>query len=91
MEIGHTQVDPYGNAVIAGITACLETIASVDSILELAQLRLNQSMSSMLHGQPLTVDSLCQGGIARRFTGKRHHYRVGARVGRILAITGEFI
>ncbi len=63
MEIGHTQVDPYGKRCYCGNHGCLETIASVDSILELAQLRLNQSMSSMLHGQPLTVDSLCQAAL----------------------------
>lgn len=60
VEIGHTQVDPYGKRCYCGNHGCLETIASVDSVLELTQLRLNQSMSSMLHGQPLTVDSLCQ-------------------------------
>ena len=63
VEIGHTQVDPYGKRCYCGNHGCLETIASVDSILELAQLRLNQSMSSMLHGQPLTVDSLCQAAL----------------------------
>ncbi len=60
VEIGHTRVDPYGKRCYCGNHGCLETIASVDSVLELTQLRLNQSMSSMLHGQPLTVDSLCQ-------------------------------
>lgn len=54
VEIGHTQVDPYGKRCYCGNHGCLETIASVDSVLELAQLRLNQSMSSSLHGQPLT-------------------------------------
>eukprot|EP01083_Nonionella_stella_P264512 897221_1 len=66
VEIGHTQVDPYGKRCYCGNHGCLETIASVDSILELAQLRLNQSMSSMLHGQPLTVDSLCQAALRER-------------------------
>lgn len=60
VEIGHTQVDPYGKRCYCGNHGCLETIASVESVLELAQLRLAQSMSSSLHGQPLTVDSLCQ-------------------------------
>lgn len=59
VEIGHTQVDPYGKRCYCGNHGCLETIASVDSVLELAQVRLKQSMSSSLHGQPLTVDALC--------------------------------
>lgn len=57
VEIGHTQVDPYGKRCYCGNHGCLETIASVESVLELAQVRLSQSMSSSLHGQPLTVDS----------------------------------
>ena len=86
VEIGHTQVDPYGKRCYCGNHGCLETIASVESVLELAQVRLSQSMSSSLHGQPLTVDSLCaaarQGDLLARdiITG------VGNNVGRILAI-----
>lgn len=86
VEIGHTQVDPYGKRCYCGNHGCLETIASVDSILELAQLRLNQSMSSMLHGQPLTVDSLCQAALRGDLLAKDIITRVGAHVGRILAI-----
>ena len=55
VEIGHTQVDPYGKRCYCGNHGCLETIASVESVLELAQVRLSQSMSSTLHGQPLSV------------------------------------
>lgn len=86
MEIGYTQVDPYGKRCYCGNHGCLETIASVDSILELAQLRLNQSMSSMLHGQPLTVDSLCQAALRGDLLAKDIITGVGAHVGRILAI-----
>jgi transcriptional regulator of PTS gene len=85
VEIGHTQVDPYGKRCYCGNHGCLETIASVESVLELAQVRLSQSMSSSLHGQPLTVDSLCaaaRGDLLAKdiITG------VGNNVGRILAI-----
>jgi transcriptional regulator of PTS gene len=37
VEIGHTQVDPYGKRCYCGNHGCLETIASVESVLELAQ------------------------------------------------------
>ncbi|EDQ1230595.1 ROK family transcriptional regulator [Salmonella enterica] len=86
VEIGHTQVDPYGKRCYCGNHGCLETIASVDSVLELTQLRLNQSMSSMLHGQPLTVDSLCQAAMQGDLLAKDIISGVGAHVGRILAI-----
>ena len=86
VEIGHTQVDPYGKRCYCGNHGCLETIASVDSVLELAQLRLNQSMSSSLHGQPLTVDSLCQAAVQGDLLAKDIISGVGMHVGRILAI-----
>lgn len=63
VEIGHTQVDPYGKRCYCGNHGCLETIASVESVLELAQIRMAKSMSSMLHQQPLSVESLCQAAL----------------------------
>jgi transcriptional regulator of PTS gene len=67
---------PYGKRCYCGNHGCLETIASVESVLELAQVRLSQSMSSTLHGQPLTVDALRRGASGRS-AGEGHHYRCG--------------
>jgi transcriptional regulator of PTS gene len=86
VEIGHTQVDPYGKRCYCGNHGCLETIASVESVLELAQVRLSQSMSSSLHGQPLTVDSLCAAARQGDLLAKDIITGVGNNVGRILAI-----
>jgi transcriptional regulator of PTS gene len=86
VEIGHTQVDPYGKRCYCGNHGCLETIASVDSVLELAQVRLKQSMSSSLHGQPLTVDSICLAAMQGDLLAKDIINGVGTHVGRILAI-----
>ncbi|MTH46098.1 sugar metabolism global transcriptional regulator Mlc [Intestinirhabdus alba] len=86
VEIGHTQVDPYGKRCYCGNHGCLETIASVESILELAQRRLGQSMTSTLHGQPLTVDSLCRAALQGDLLARDVISGVGAHVGRILAI-----
>jgi len=86
VEIGHTQVDPYGKRCYCGNHGCLETIASIDSVLELAQLRMNQSMSSMLHQRPLSVDSLCQAALQGDLLAKDIIVGVGTNVGRILAI-----
>ena len=86
VEIGHTQVDPYGKRCYCGNHGCLETIASVESVLELAQLRMSQSMSSMLHQQPLTVESLCEAAQQGDLLAKDIISGVGANVGRILAI-----
>ncbi len=86
VEIGHTQVDPYGKLCYCGNHGCLETIASVESVLELAQQRMSQSMSSQLHGQPLTVESLCQAAQEGDLLAKDIITGVGTNVGRILAI-----
>lgn len=86
VEIGHTQVDPYGKRCYCGNHGCLETIASIESILELAQQRMNQSMGSMLHGRPLTVESLCDAALQGDLLAKDIILGVGVNVGRILAI-----
>ena len=86
VEIGHTQVDPYGKRCYCGNHGCLETIASVESVLELAQQRMSQSMSSQLHGQPLTVASLCQAAREGDRLATDIITGVGTNVGRILAI-----
>lgn len=86
VEIGHTQVDPYGKLCYCGNHGCLETIASVESVLELAQIRMKQSISSMLHQQPLTVEWLCQAAVQGDLLAKDIISGVGTHVGRILAI-----
>ncbi|BBS91817.1 transcriptional regulator [Klebsiella sp. WP7-S18-CRE-02] len=86
VEIGHTQVDPYGKRCYCGNHGCLETIASVESVLELTQVRMQQSMSSMLHQQPLTVYLLCQAAKQGDLLAKDIISSIGTNVGRILAI-----
>lgn len=86
VEIGHTQVDPYGKRCYCGNHGCLETIASVESVLELAQVRMAKSMSSMLHQQPLSVEWLCQAALQVTCWRGTVISGVGNHVGRILAI-----
>ena len=87
VEIGHTQVDPYRETLLLRESRLPLKPSPVWTVfLRLAQLRLNQSMSSMLHGQPLTVDSLCQAALRGDLLAKDIITGVGAHVGRILAI-----
>ncbi|CNE59373.1 ROK family transcriptional regulator [Yersinia nurmii] len=86
VEIGHTQVDPYGKRCYCGNHGCLETVASIENMLEIAQQRLNGSMSSLLHSSPLTVESLCAAAMAGDQLAKDIILGVGHSVGRILAI-----
>lgn len=86
VEIGHTQVDPYGKRCYCGNHGCLETIASVESVMELTQVRMQQSMSSMLHQKPLNVEWLCQAAMQGDLLAKDIISSIGTNVGRILAI-----
>lgn len=85
-EIGHVQVDPYGKRCYCGNHGCLETVAGIDSLLALAQQRLKLSMSSLLHGVPLTVDALCDAALAGDPLARDLILDVGNNVGRIVAI-----
>ncbi|MCW2473857.1 MULTISPECIES: ROK family protein [unclassified Symbiopectobacterium] len=86
VEIGHTQVDPYGKRCYCGNNGCLETVASIESMLELAQQRLNGSMSSLLNGSPLSVENLCDAAMKGDQLAKDIINGVGSNVGRIAAI-----
>ncbi|EFE94594.1 sugar metabolism global transcriptional regulator Mlc [Serratia odorifera] len=86
VEIGHTQVDPYGKRCYCGNHGCLETVASVENMLDIAQQRLSASMTSTLHNAPLSVESLCDAALAGDQLAKDIILGVGHSVGRILAI-----
>ena len=86
VEIGHTQVDPWGKRCYCGNHGCLETVASIDNMLELAAQRLKSSNSSTLHHQPLTIDTLCDAAVAGDRLACDVITSVGSSVGRILAI-----
>ncbi|MEN5015597.1 ROK family protein [Erwinia sp. Eh17-17] len=86
VEIGHTQVDPWGKRCYCGNHGCLETVASTDSMLELAARRMQASMSSTLHNQPLTIDTLCDAALAGDQLACDVISGVGNSVGRIVAI-----
>lgn len=86
VEMGHTQVDPYGRQCYCGNHGCLETVASTGSMLELAEQRLPASPHSRLHNLPLTVDSLCDAALEGDRLAKDIIIGVGHSVGRIVAI-----
>ncbi|WP_067710387.1 ROK family transcriptional regulator [Erwinia sp. ErVv1] len=86
VEIGHTQVDPYGQQCYCGNHGCLETVASTTAMLELAAQRMRTTPHSTLHQQPLTLDSLCDAALAGDALARDVIIDVGHSVGRILAI-----
>lgn len=87
VEIGHTQVDPYGKQCYCGNHGCLETIAGLQNILSLAEQRLAMSPSSQLHAtRPLTIKALCQAALQGDQLGRDLINSVGHSVGRIAAV-----
>jgi len=86
VEIGHTQVDPYGKRCYCGNHGCLETLASIDNILELVRQRLAVANNSLLNSQPVTVENLCDAANRGDALARDVIIGVGQNVGRILAI-----
>lgn len=86
VEIGHTQVDPYGKRCYCGNHGCLETVASINNILDLVRQRLSTATGSRLQGIPLTVEALCDAANQGDQLARDVIVSVGHSVGRILAI-----
>lgn len=86
VEIGHTQIDPYGQQCYCGNHGCLETVASTGSLLQLAAQRLPAQPESRLHQQPLTLESLCQAALQGDRLAHDVIAGVGHHIGRMLAM-----
>ncbi len=86
VEIGHTQIDPYGKQCYCGNHGCLETVASTGSLLTLAAQRLITQPDSLLHQQPLTLESLCAAARSGDRLACDTIASVGHHVGRMLAM-----
>lgn len=86
VEIGHTQIDPYGQQCYCGNHGCLETVASTGSLLSLAAQRLPAQPESRLHGVPLTIEALCQAAQEGDRLASDVIAGVGHHVGRMLAM-----
>jgi len=86
VEVGHTQVDPYGQQCYCGNHGCLETVASTGSLLALVAQRLPGQPDSLLHHQALTLSSLCEAAQAGDRLARDAIATVGHHVGRILGM-----
>ncbi|MFT4272971.1 MAG: ROK family protein [Pantoea sp.] len=86
VEIGHTQIDPYGQQCYCGNHGCLETVASIGSLLGLAAQRLPAQPESRLHGVPLTIEALCQAAQEGDRLASDVIAGVGHHIGRMLAM-----
>lgn len=86
VEVGHTQIDPYGQQCYCGNHGCLETVASTGSLLSLTAQRLPTQPDSVLHQQPVSIDGLCRAALAGDRLARDVIAGVGHHVGRILSM-----
>ena len=86
VEIGHTRIDPLGKRCYCGHQGCLETVASTDNLLAQAEQQLPAFPHSVLHCQPLTIETLCDAALAGDPLAGNIITEVGTNIGRILAI-----
>ncbi|KAJ9433068.1 transcriptional regulator of PTS gene [Candidatus Pantoea symbiotica] len=86
VEIGHTQIDPYGQQCYCGNNGCLETVASIESLLTLTAQRLPSQPDSLLHQAPLTIESLCAAAQQGDRLARDVIAGVGHHIGRMLAM-----
>lgn len=86
VEIGHTQVEPYGKRCYCGNRGCLETVAGMESIMDLTRQRLALNSHSIMNDAAVSVESLCQAAMDGDTLARDIIVGVGNSVGRILAI-----
>jgi Transcriptional regulator/sugar kinase len=86
VEIGHTQIDPYGQQCYCGNHGCLETVASTGSLLQLAAQRMATQPDTVLHNAPLTITSLCEAAQQGDRLARDVIAGVGHHIGRMLAM-----
>lgn len=86
VEIGHMQVDPQGSCCYCGNKGCLETVTSTENILAMTLQRLEGSVTSILHTEPLTIETLCEAALQGDPLAKEIILDVGHNIGRIIAI-----
>lgn len=85
-EIGHIQVEPFGQRCHCGNFGCLETIVANPAILERIAQLLAQGHSSQLQGKDLTITAVCQAAQAGDGLARHVLEHAAEQLGRTLAI-----
>ncbi|MDC9615471.1 ROK family protein [Xenorhabdus khoisanae] len=91
VEIGHTQIEPDGELCYCGNRGCLETVISIQNILQKARSLATQHPCSLVNTMttnnvPLTIDLFCQAAIEGDPLVTDIIHDAGEQIGRIMAI-----
>ncbi|MCG3862907.1 MULTISPECIES: ROK family protein [unclassified Photobacterium] len=85
-ELGHIQIKPYGKRCFCGNHGCLETVASLQAILEQVDTQLKAGHQSMLSHMPLTIESICDAAVEGDSLARQIIVELGHNLGQAIAI-----
>ncbi|PMN65361.1 sugar metabolism global transcriptional regulator Mlc [Enterovibrio norvegicus] len=85
-ELGHIQIKPFGKRCFCGNSGCLETVASLQAVLEETKLLLEQGHESVLQEKPLTIDGICDAAEAGDGVAVKVITELGHHLGQAIAI-----
>ncbi|PQJ67166.1 sugar metabolism global transcriptional regulator Mlc [Photobacterium angustum] len=85
-ELGHIQIKPFGKRCFCGNHGCLETVASLQAILEQVKTQLEAGHESMLSHMPLTIESVCDAAVEGDSLARQIIVELGHNLGQAIAI-----
>ncbi|PSV54984.1 ROK family protein [Photobacterium sp. GB-1] len=85
-ELGHIQIKPFGKRCFCGNHGCLETVASLQAILEQVKTQLKAGHESMLNHMPLTIESVCDAAVEGDSLARQIIVELGHNLGQAIAI-----
>lgn len=86
-DLGHIQIKPFGKRCFCGNNGCLETVASLQSVLEDTKALLDQGNESVLQGRKLSINLLCQAAVKGDPVAVNVITELGHNLGQAIAIT----
>lgn len=85
-ELGHIQIKPYGKRCYCGNHGCLETVASLNAVMEQVEQRLREGHPSVLHGKVVTIEKICDAAVDGDTLARQVIVELGHNLGQAIAI-----
>ena len=84
-EIGHIQIDPFGDQCHCGNFGCLETVVSNQAIVQQTRALLSRGHTSRLQTENLSIQTICEAAIEDDLVATQIIRQSGNHLGRVLA------
>ncbi|KAB1178132.1 sugar metabolism global transcriptional regulator Mlc [Photobacterium damselae] len=85
-ELGHIQIKPFGRRCFCGNHGCLETVASLQAVLEQTEQCLRDGHPSSLHGGKVTIERICDAAVEGDALARQIISELGHNLGQAIAI-----